>query len=66
MVILKGALLLNALILIHELGHFIAARWTGIAVKELSIGLGPRLFLTKCAEFPIQNLKVWVGMDSAV
>jgi len=24
-----------------------------------------RCLLTKCAEIPIQNLKVWVGMDSA-
>ncbi len=35
---------LGALILIHEAGHFLAARWYGIPVPEFSIGLGPRLF----------------------
>jgi len=30
-------------VLIHELGHFIAARSFGISVKEFSVGVGPRL-----------------------
>ncbi len=32
------------LILVHELGHFFAARLTGIRVLELAIGFGPKLF----------------------
>lgn len=31
------------LIFVHELGHFIAARLTGIKVYEFSIGMGPKL-----------------------
>ena len=31
------------LIMAHEVGHFIAARWCGIKVLELAIGFGPRL-----------------------
>lgn len=37
------AALLGGLILIHELGHFFAARAMGVAVRRLSIGFGPRL-----------------------
>jgi regulator of sigma E protease len=36
-------LLLGVLIFIHELGHFLAAKWAGIAVPRFSLGLGPRL-----------------------
>lgn len=31
------------LLLVHEAGHYVAARATGIAVAEFSVGLGPRL-----------------------
>lgn len=32
------------LILIHELGHFIAAKATGVKVNEFAIGFGPKIF----------------------
>lgn len=32
------------IILIHELGHFICARISGVRVNEFAIGMGPRLF----------------------
>lgn len=32
------------LIMIHELGHFMAAKLVGIQVNELSLGMGPLLF----------------------
>ena len=34
---------LGILILVHEYGHFRAARWFGIEVPEFSIGFGPHL-----------------------
>ena len=37
-------LLLGLLILVHELGHFVAARWSGIDVARFSIGFGPKLW----------------------
>lgn len=37
-------LTIGFLILIHELGHFIAARSVGIPVKQFSIGYGPKLW----------------------
>ena len=34
---------IGILILIHELGHFFVARWTGVGVERFSIGFGPVL-----------------------
>jgi membrane-associated protease RseP (regulator of RpoE activity) len=34
---------LLATLLIHELGHFLAARWCGVRVISFSIGVGPQL-----------------------
>ncbi len=31
-------------IFIHELGHFLAAKWRGMRVEKFSIGFGPRVF----------------------
>ena len=41
--VLLAIVLLGVLITVHEFGHFVAARLTGIAVKEYSIGFGPKL-----------------------
>lgn len=37
-------LVLGVLIFVHELGHYLAARWCGIRVETFSIGFGPELF----------------------
>jgi regulator of sigma E protease len=34
---------LTVVVFFHELGHFIVARWCGIAVKTFSVGFGPEL-----------------------
>ncbi|MBC8160578.1 MAG: site-2 protease family protein [Roseiflexaceae bacterium] len=34
--------MLALLVLVHELGHFLTARWLGIAVEEFGIGFPPR------------------------
>ena len=31
---------LGVLVFVHELGHFIAAKWAGIYVHRFSLGLG--------------------------
>lgn len=41
---LASVLIFGSVILIHELGHFAAAKWSGIKVNEFSIGMGPALF----------------------
>ena len=40
---LAGVGVLAGVIVGHELGHFTAARWLGIRVKEFSVGFGPPL-----------------------
>src|SRR6478672_3328327 len=42
--ILAVAVVLGVMILIHELGHFLAAKYFGILVHVFSFGFGPRLF----------------------
>ncbi|MFQ5492557.1 MAG: RIP metalloprotease [Candidatus Dojkabacteria bacterium] len=37
-------LLLGLLIFVHELGHFLAAKWSGVVVQEFAFGFGPLLF----------------------
>ncbi|MCW8129285.1 MAG: site-2 protease family protein [Planctomycetota bacterium] len=41
------AFVIGFLILIHELGHYLAARWVGIPVARFSIGFGPILWSFK-------------------
>jgi regulator of sigma E protease len=42
--LLGVGLVLGVMILVHEWGHFIAARMFGVRVDVFSIGFGPRLF----------------------
>lgn len=43
MPIFIAILIFGLVILVHELGHFIAARRSGVLVKEFAIGMGPKL-----------------------
>lgn len=36
-------IMLGLLIFVHELGHFLVGRWSGIAVETFSIGFGPKV-----------------------
>jgi regulator of sigma E protease len=36
--------LLTVLVFVHELGHYLVARWNGVRVEIFSIGFGPELF----------------------
>ncbi|MBX4341021.1 site-2 protease family protein, partial [Mycobacterium tuberculosis] len=37
-------LVLTLVVFIHELGHFLVARWCGVTVKAFSIGFGPEIY----------------------
>ncbi|MGV8072985.1 MAG: RIP metalloprotease RseP [Syntrophobacteraceae bacterium] len=41
--ILSTIVVLGVLIFIHELGHFLVAKWAGVTVLRFSLGFGPRL-----------------------
>ncbi len=47
MAVLIFILILSLLIIVHEFGHFIAARINGVRVEQFSLGFGPRIFKTK-------------------
>ncbi len=41
---------LGALIFVHELGHFLFAKWSGVGVLKFSLGFGPTLFGKRIGE----------------
>ena len=41
--ILAFLLVLGVLIFVHELGHFLVARWYGVRVLTFSLGFGPKI-----------------------
>ena len=47
LIILEVAVLFNFIILVHELGHFLAARWRGMVVDRFSIWFGKPLWQKK-------------------
>ncbi len=74
LLILAAILLLGILIVVHELGHFWAARWTGISVSQFSVGFGPKLLKWKSKKYdtefmiraiPLGGYCMFVGEDDA-
>lgn len=58
------------MLVFHEMGHFLTAKWAGIKVNEFSIGMGPKLFSIKRGEtayslraFPIGAFVAMEGED---
>ena len=61
-VILPGVLLLGLVIFVHELGHFLMAKWRGVRVLRFSLGFGPRLVgFTRVTLDPGQSKTVQVS-----
>lgn len=50
MQILAGIILLGVLIVFHELGHFLFAKWLGVRVLVFSVGFGPKIWGFKRGE----------------
>ncbi|NJD36741.1 MAG: RIP metalloprotease RseP [Geobacter sp.] len=44
MIVINFILVLGILIFVHELGHFLVAKWSGVRVEKFSLGFGPKLF----------------------
>ena len=64
--VLASVFVFGIVIFIHELGHFLTAKFSGIQVNEFALGMGPTLFSftrgeqnTACACFPSAALSVW-------
>lgn len=50
MQVLAGIILLGVLIVFHELGHFLFAKWLGVRVLVFSVGFGPKIWGFKRGE----------------
>ncbi len=70
--VLLMILVFGVMIFIHELGHFMTARFCGVAVKEFAVGMGPTLFSWKSKKYdtkyglhalPIGGFVSMVGED---
>lgn len=48
--LLAFVFVIGILVLIHELGHFLAARWAGIRAERFSIGLPPHIWKKQIGE----------------
>ncbi|MBN2569155.1 MAG: RIP metalloprotease RseP [Deltaproteobacteria bacterium] len=48
--IVSVVILLGILIFVHELGHFLVAKWSGVGVLKFSLGFGPRLIGKRIGE----------------
>lgn len=57
--------ILGVLILVHEFGHFFAARMVGIRVEEFGLGLPPRLYGYKAKSGVIYSLN-WIPFGGFV
>ena len=54
-------LILGVIVLIHELGHFLTAKFFGVYCAEFSIGMGPKLFSKKVDETDYQVRALPIG-----
>jgi len=68
--ILIAVIVFGLLIFVHEMGHFLSAKATGIKVNSFSLGMGPRLLGKKIGEtdfslraFPIGGACAMEGED---
>lgn len=68
--VLAAILIFAILVFIHEFGHFITAKLTGVKVLEFALGMGPKIFSFKKGEtlyslraFPIGGFCSMEGED---
>lgn len=47
MTVIYTILIFGLIIFIHELGHFLVARWSGVTIYEFSLGMGPAIYKYK-------------------
>ena len=66
--ILATIFVIGLLVLCHEFGHFIFARWFKVRVLKFAIGYGPKIWSTQKGDteysiraFPLVDLPKWPG-----
>ncbi len=70
LLIIIGILLFELIIFLHELGHFITAKLSGVKVNEFALGMGPKIIKFQKGEtlyslrlFPIRGFCAMEGED---
>lgn len=70
LIVLIGIVMFGLLIAVHEFGHFIVAKLSGVRVNEFAIGMGPKLWSRQGSEtfyslrlFPIGGYCAMEGED---
>ena len=58
--ILAAVFVFGLLVLVHEFGHFITAKLTGMRVDEFAIGFGPQIFKTRLLSAASMILPEWI------
>lgn len=73
MTLLLFLIIISILVFVHELGHFLIAKWKGIKVEEFGLGFPPRLLAIKRKEtvysvnaLPIGGFVRLYGEDESV
>ena len=68
--VVSAIFVFGLLVLVHEFGHFVMAKLTGMRVDEFAIGFGPKIFGTKRGEttyslraVPLGGFNDIAGMD---
>jgi membrane-associated protease RseP (regulator of RpoE activity) len=68
--VLNAAVSLLAAIVLHELGHFVAARVCAVPVKQAGLGWGPKLYGVRLSEVDYQlrllPIGAYIQMDMRV
>ncbi len=71
--ILLGVFIIGLVVMIHEFGHFVAAKASGITVEEFSFGFGPKLWGRKKGDteymirlFPIGGYVKILGEETRI
>lgn len=54
-------LVLSVLIIFHEFGHFVVARYFGVAVKVFSLGFGESIYSKQIGATRYQISAIWLG-----
>ncbi len=49
-VILQVIIVFGLIVFVHELGHFLAAKWAGVGVERFSLGFGPKVLGKRVGE----------------
>lgn len=73
MSIVAAIIILGILVTVHELGHFLVAKWCGVGVLEFAVGFGPVLCSKTCGEttyslraFPLGGFVRMAGDDPSL